>query len=52
MGLIFGLGSALFLLLFALRWLPRLVGLSFWLVSSAATGGAALAVLYLLTQTG
>ena len=50
MGFIFGIGTALFLLLFVLRWVPRLVGLSFWLGSVAVTGGTALAVVYLLTQ--
>lgn len=50
MGFVFGIGSALLLLFFVLRWLPRLVGLSFWLGSSAVAGGAALAVLYLLSE--
>jgi hypothetical protein len=50
MGFIFGIGSALFLLFFIVRWLPRMIGLSLWLGSAAVTGGGALAVLYLLTQ--
>lgn len=48
MGLIFGIGTALFALLMVLRLLPKLIGLSLWLGSAAITGGAALTILYLL----
>lgn len=50
MGFLFGIGTALFLLVFVLRWVPRLVGLSVWLGSAAVTGGAAMALLYLLAE--
>jgi hypothetical protein len=50
MGVIFGIGSIVFALLFAVRLLPKLVGLSLWLASAAITGGAALTVLYLLDR--
>ena len=50
MAMIFGLGTLLVAAIFALRLLPKLVGLAFWLASMAVTGGAALAVLYLLTE--
>ena len=50
MGFLIGIGTLLFAALLALRLLPKLVGLAFWLGSSAVTGGAALAILYLLTQ--
>lgn len=48
MGFLFGIGTAVFALWFTLRLLPRLIGLSFWLGSAAMTGGAALAVMYIL----
>jgi hypothetical protein len=50
MGFLFGIGTALFLLFLALRLLPKLVGLAFWLGSVSVTGGAALAIMYILMQ--
>lgn len=51
MAIFFSIGTLLLAALMALRLLPKLVGLAFWLGSSAVTGGSALAILYLLTQT-
>ncbi|MEY4984315.1 MAG: hypothetical protein RIR62_2581 [Pseudomonadota bacterium] len=48
MGILFGVGTALVALVVILRLLPKMIGLSVWLGSAAVTGGAALAVLYLL----
>ena len=50
MAFLLGIGTLLFVAFLALRLLPKLVGLAFWLGSSAITGGAALVILYLLTQ--
>ncbi len=50
MGILLGLGTLLFIAFMAIRLLPKLVGLAFWLGSTAVTGGAALVILYLLTQ--
>jgi hypothetical protein len=50
MAMIFGLGTVLLAAVLLLRLLPKLVGLAFWLGSMAVTGGAALVVLYLLTE--
>ena len=51
MAIFFSIGTLLVAAFMALRLLPKLVGLAFWLGSSAITGGSALAILYLLTQT-
>jgi hypothetical protein len=50
MAIFLGLGTFLLAAFMAIRLLPKLVGLAFWLGSSAITGGAALAILYLLSQ--
>ncbi len=50
MVMIFSLGTLLFAAIFALRLLPKLVGLAFWLASMVVTGSAALAVLYMLAE--
>lgn len=50
MGFLFGIGTALFLLFLALRILPKLVGLAFWLGSMSVTGGAALVIMYILIE--
>lgn len=50
MGIFLSLGTVLLAAFMAIRLLPKLVGLAFWLGSSAVTGGAALAILYLLTE--
>ncbi len=48
MGFLFGIGTALVALWIILRLVPKMIGLSVWLGSAAITGGAALALLYLL----
>ena len=50
MAIFFSIGTLLLAAFMALRLLPKLVGLAFWLGSSAVTGGSALAILYLLSQ--
>jgi hypothetical protein len=50
MAIFFSIGTLLLAAFMALRLLPKLVGLAFWLGSSAITGGSALAILYLLSQ--
>jgi hypothetical protein len=50
MALLFGIGTLFFAAILALRLLPKLVGLAFWLGSTAITGGVALIILYLLAQ--
>ncbi|MDP5352565.1 MAG: hypothetical protein NWR71_10110 [Paracoccaceae bacterium] len=51
MGLIFGLGSLLFGAMFLLRFVPRLVSLSYWLGSGLMAGGLGFLVLYFLTKS-
>lgn len=46
MGLLFGVGTMLMALFLAVKILPRLVGLAFWLGSVSITGGTALVLLY------
>lgn len=46
MGLLFGVGTVLMALFLAVKLLPKLVGLAFWLGSVSVTGGAALVLLY------
>ena len=48
MGLLFGIGTAIFALWFTLRLVPKLIGMSVWLGSAAVTGTAALAIMYIL----
>jgi hypothetical protein len=50
MAIFFSIGTLLFAAFMAFRLLPKLVGLAFWLGSSAITGGSAFAILYLLSQ--
>lgn len=50
MGLLFGVGTALMVLVFAVRLLPKLFGLALWLGSAGVSGGAAFALLYLYAK--
>jgi hypothetical protein len=48
MGLLFGIGSALFALVFLARLLPRAIGLTVWLGSAGFSAMVALGTLYLI----
>lgn len=50
MGLLFGVGTALMALVFAVRLVPKLFGLALWLGSAGVSGGAAFALIYLYAK--